>query len=178
MRRIIVLSILALLSSCTIFMKNKQVVRPQVTLKVYDSETKKPLEDVVLTIKDSTKGTSNTSGRIVVERKKDYLGNNHQIALRSDKDSKFNFTLLDKNFGIPKKAGEKQHLLDYVKEKLELYTAAVQNKNTEERHLVAYYDYLDFNNEKVLINKYIHWSATNKTGHSPRIDKNRTIKDA
>ena len=100
MRRIIVLSILALLSSCTIFMKNKQVVRPQVTLKVYDSETKKPLEDVVLTIKDSTKGTSNTSGRIVVERKKDYLGNNHQIALRDSVFvlSKNNYKDVDFNY--------------------------------------------------------------------------------
>ena len=100
MRRIIVLSILALLSSCTIFMKNNQVVRPQVTLKVYDSETKKPLEDVVLTIKDSTKGTSNTSGRIVVERKKDYLGNNHQIALRDSVFvlSKNNYKDVDFNY--------------------------------------------------------------------------------
>ena len=100
MRRIIVLSILALLSSCTIFMKNKQVVRPQVTLKVYDSETKKPLEDVVLTIKDSTNGTSNTSGRIVVERKKDYLGNNHQIALRDSVFvlSKNNYKDVDFNY--------------------------------------------------------------------------------
>jgi hypothetical protein len=81
-------------------MKNKQVVRPQVTLKVYDSETKKPLEDVVLTIKDSTKGTSNTSGRIVVERKKDYLGNNHQIALRDSVFvlSKNNYKDVDFNY--------------------------------------------------------------------------------
>ena len=82
MRRIIVFTILIMFSSCTIFMKNKQVVRPQVTLKVYDSETKSPLENVVLTIRDSVKGKSNNSGRLLVERKKDFLGNNHQIALR------------------------------------------------------------------------------------------------
>lgn len=62
-------------------MKNKQVVRPKVTLNVYDFETKKPLENVVLTIKNSIESKSNKNGRLIVERKKDFLGNNHQIAL-------------------------------------------------------------------------------------------------
>ena len=81
MKKILFLSVLIVLSSCTIFMKNKQIVRPKVTLKIYDFETKQPLKDVVLTIKDSIESKSNNTGRLIVERKKDYLGNNHQITL-------------------------------------------------------------------------------------------------
>ena len=75
-------------------------------------------------------------------------------------------------------AGDKQHILDYVKEKLELYVKAVKNKPVNERHSIKYTDFLDFENEKILLNKYIHWSATDKTGHSPRPNHKRVIKNA
>lgn len=117
-------------------------------------------------------------GTRYIDKRYSYISLNFMCKLASDKESKFDFVGLNKKFGIPKKAGEKQHLLDYVKEKLEEYIEAVKKKKANERHLVDYEDYLDFNNEKVLINKYIHWSATDKIGHSPRKDNKRDKKNA
>lgn len=120
----------------------------------------------------------NLEGSRYIDKRYSYISLHFMCQLASEKESKFNFTELNINFEIPKKAGDKQHLLDYVKEKLEKYMKAVKDKSMNERRLVKYTDFLDFNNEKILINKFIHWSATEKTGHSPRKDKNRAIKDA
>lgn len=38
-----------------------------------------------------------------------------------------------------------------------------------------YKTYLDYKNEKILINGYIHWSATGKTGHGSRPKNIRKI---
>ena len=51
-------------------------------MKVYVSETKNPLEQVVLSIKDSINCKSHNKEILLVERKKDFLGNIHQIAFR------------------------------------------------------------------------------------------------
>ena len=57
-----------------------------------------------------------------------------------------------------------------VHEKLKEYA-----KNVESGEEKSYKSFLDFTNEKILINSYIHWSATNKLGHSPRTNNIRKI---
>jgi Uncharacterized alpha/beta hydrolase domain (DUF2235) len=101
--------------------------------------------------------------------------------LASDNESKFKIDELKSpsKFGIPSKSESGgQHILDYVKDKLEQYINAVKGADLNQRRTLKYKDYLDFANEKILINGYIHWSATEKTGHGAREARKRVIKDA
>ena len=84
---------------------------------------------------------------------------------------------IEKEFDIPKKVGDKEHLLNYVKNKLEAYIKAVKASDPSKRSAVSYKAYLDINNEKSLMRNYLHWSATDKLGHAPRKNKIRTIID-
>ena len=120
-------------------------------------------------------------GKRYIDKQYSYIPLQFMCELASKKDAKFNADELKnpKKFGIPSKSGNGQHILAYVKDKLEEYINAVNNtQDLSKRRNLKYKDFLDFTNEKILINRYIHWSATEKTGHGAREAKKRVIKDA
>ncbi|MCD0476595.1 DUF2235 domain-containing protein [Flavobacterium sp. EDS] len=115
-------------------------------------------------------------GTRYVDQRYSFLSLHFMCGFATEKGAGFNISGLKEEFEIPKKAGDKEHILNYVKKKLEAYIQAV--KDTEDyTQIISYQNYLDFANEKILINSNLHWSATDKTGHEPRANNIRTVID-
>jgi hypothetical protein len=119
----------------------------------------------------------NYKGTRFIDKRYSYIPLHYMCQLATEKEAKFKKQELNRDFKIPEKAGSSEHILNYVKSKLDLYINDVKDKDLDKRRKVSYIKSLDFANEKILINGFIHWSATNKTGHSPNKNKKRTIKD-
>ncbi|MGM5631964.1 hypothetical protein O2K51_13790 [Apibacter raozihei] len=89
---------------------------------------------------------------------------------------KYNFKIKKQEYSIPLKTStEKIHILGYVKSRLDAYIEAVKKVSPRQGAKIRYQDCLDFTNEKILRNRYVHWSATGKTGHGARSDNKRKI---
>lgn len=118
-------------------------------------------------------------GSRFIDKRYSYIPLHYMCELATEKKSEFDLAVLNdpKQFKIPEKAGNEEHILNYVKGKLDKYVNAVKSKDIQERRNINYKDFLDFTNEKILINGFIHWSATEKTGHGPNKNMKRTIID-
>ena len=116
-------------------------------------------------------------GTRYIDQKYSFISLHFMSEFASEKGAKFDMEGIKKKYEIPKKAGDKEHILNYVKKKLEEYIKAVKTAETSKRSSISYKAYLDIDNEKILINSSIHWSATDKMGHAPRKNKIRTIID-
>lgn len=115
-------------------------------------------------------------GTRYIDQKYSFISLHFMSEFATEKGAKFDEGLKNE-FKIPKKVGDKEHILNYVKTKLEEYIKAVKAAEISKRSTISYKTYLDINNEKILINSNIHWSATDKIGHAPRKNKIRTIID-
>jgi hypothetical protein len=109
-------------------------------------------------------------GKRKVDNRYSYIPLHFMCNYCMETGTKIKTAKLEKNFIIPKTSGTSQHILDYVHSKLKEYA-----KHVEEGGTKSYKSFLDFANEKILINGFVHWSATNKTGHSPRENKKRKV---
>ena len=116
-------------------------------------------------------------GTRYIDQKYSFISLQFMSEFATEKGAKFDIDKIEKEFDIPKKVGDKEHLLNYVKNKLEAYIKAVKASDPSKRSAVSYKAYLDINNEKSLMRNYLHWSATDKLGHAPRKNKIRTIID-
>ncbi|MET3036297.1 DUF2235 domain-containing protein [Chryseobacterium sp. NRRL B-14859] len=115
-------------------------------------------------------------GERYIDKRYSYIPLHFMCQMAKEKKSEFNTSSLEFKFQIPQKAGQNGvHLLSYVKSRLQKYIDETKNLSTLERSRISYKKYLDFENEKKLINYYVHWSATGKLGHSPRSDGKRKI---
>lgn len=115
-------------------------------------------------------------GERYIDKRYSYIPLHFMCQMAKDKKSEFNTSSVEFKFQIPQKAGQNgTHLLSYVKSRLQKYIDETKNLSAFERNKVSYKKYLDFENEKKLINNYVHWSATGKTGHGPREDGRREI---
>lgn len=115
-------------------------------------------------------------GTRYIDQRYSFLSLHFMCEFAIEKGAGFDMDGLKEKFKIPEKAGDKEHILGYVKKKLEKYIEVV--KNTKDySSTISYKQYLDFANEKTLINTNLHWSATDKTGHAPRANKIRKIID-
>lgn len=112
-----------------------------------------------------------------IDKRYSYITLHFMCELADEKNSKFKMQELKspKNFEVPEKAANGEHILGYVKGKLKQYVDATKKMEITARKTSSYKTYLDFNNEKILINGFIHWSATGKTGHGPRPKNIRKI---
>lgn len=116
-------------------------------------------------------------GTRYIDQRYSFLSLHFMCEFAKEKDAGFDIDGIKKKFKIPEKAGDKEHILNYVKKKLEEYIQAVKNTEDYKRSSISYKKHLDFTNEKILINTNLHWSATDKTGHGPRANKIRKIID-
>ena len=114
-------------------------------------------------------------GKRFIDKRYSYIPLYFMCQLSDEKDAKFNLGGVSQKFLVPEKAGNGEHILHYVKTKLSSFISAVKSSDPSKRKQISYKNYLDFTNEKKLINMYVHWSATGKTGHSPRSDGKRKI---
>ncbi|MBF7093651.1 hypothetical protein IUY40_19190, partial [Flavobacterium sp. ALJ2] len=108
-----------------------------------------------------------------IDQRYSFLSLHFMCGFAAEKGAGFNISGLKEKFEIPEKAGDKEHILNYVKKKLEAYIQAVKDTEDYTRLPISYTKYLDFANEKILINTNLHWSATDKTGHEPRANNIR-----
>ena len=108
-----------------------------------------------------------------IDKRYSYIPLHFMCSLSKNKGANFKDSVMEK-YKIPAKAGNGIHLLHYVKLKLEKYILDVEKSDFQNRNKISYKNYLDLINEKKLINGFIHWSATEKTGHDPRESKTRT----
>ncbi|OXG07730.1 putative alpha/beta hydrolase family protein DUF2235 [Flavobacterium araucananum] len=116
-------------------------------------------------------------GTRYIDQRYSFLSLHFMSGFAKEKEAGFDIDGIKKKFKIPEKAGDKEHILGYVKKKLEAYIEAVKNTEDYKRSTLSYKKYLDFANEKTLINTNLHWSATDKTGHGPRANQIRKIID-
>lgn len=115
-------------------------------------------------------------GERYIDNRYSYIPLHFMCRLAKEKNAIFNRDGLEQKFKIPQKAGNNgTHILYYVKSQLEKYINETISLTSHARENVSYKKYLDFENEKKLINQYVHWSATGKTGHGPRKDGKRKI---
>lgn len=112
-------------------------------------------------------------GERFIDKRYSYIPLHFMCSLSTEKGSSFSVNGVTEKFKIPEKAGNGSHILHYVKSKLEQYVSAVKNAEFSKRKQISYKTYLDFENEKKLINQYVHWSATEKIGHGPRPNRIR-----
>ncbi|WP_326984718.1 DUF2235 domain-containing protein [Chryseobacterium sp. MYb264] len=115
------------------------------------------------------------NGERFIDKRYSYIPLHFMCSLSTEKDSNFNVNGVTEKFKIPEKAGDGTHILHYVKTKLDQYISAVKKAEPHRRKQLSYKSYLDFTNEKILINQYIHWSATGKIGHGPRPNRIRKL---
>ncbi|PQL92352.1 T6SS phospholipase effector Tle1-like catalytic domain-containing protein [Apibacter adventoris] len=117
-------------------------------------------------------------GKRYIDNRYSYITLHLMCQLASEKKAEFDLIEMRKinNFPVPLKTSEgKPHILGYVKGKLEAYIEAVKKVSPQQGAKIRYQDYLDFTNEKILRNGYVHWSATGKTGHGVRSGNIRKI---
>lgn len=112
-------------------------------------------------------------GERFIDKKYSYIPLHFMCGLSDEKGSAFNVNAVTEKFKIPETAGDRIHILHYVKSKLAQYIETVKKTEFGERKRISYKAYLDIENEKKLINQYIHWSATEKLGHGPRAGRIR-----
>lgn len=115
------------------------------------------------------------NGKRFIDKRYSYIPLHFMCSLSSEKGSVFNVNGVTEKFKIPEKAGNEEHILHYAKSKLEQYISAVKKEEYSKRNKISYKSYLNFANEKKIINQYVHWSATEKTGHGPRKNKARKL---
>ncbi|WP_128332114.1 DUF2235 domain-containing protein [Apibacter sp. HY039] len=117
-------------------------------------------------------------GKRYIDNRYSYITLHLMCQLASEKKAEFDLIEMRKlnNFPIPLKTSDgKTHILGYVKSRLDNYIEAVKKVSPRQGAKIRYQDYLDFTNEKILRNGYVHWSATGKTGHGARSDNKRKI---
>lgn len=117
-------------------------------------------------------------GNRYIDNKYSFIPLQLMCELANEKQLNFKVDQLkrEKNFGIPGRTESgKQHILSYVHAKLQRYVNHTKTLSPTQRNQISYKKFLDFANEKILINGYVHWSATEKTGHAPRKDNKRKI---
>lgn len=116
-------------------------------------------------------------GTRFIDKRYSYIPLHFMCKLAKEKEANFKTDQVVHKFRIPTKAvsNNGNHILNYVKSKVEQYIEGTKKLSTYERSKKSYKNYLDFTNEKILINGYIHWSATGKMGHGARSDGKRKI---